>query len=70
MRLGIGTLLRSSLDGSNVGGRGVGRVLGNDIPTGEASALVGNTIDCLGGATEFTVLLGIDVRVSWTEFGG
>jgi len=65
MRLGISTLLGSSLNGRDVGGRGVGRVLGNDIPTGEATTLVGNTVDCLGGATEFTVLLGnADVRVS------
>jgi len=68
MKLGTVTLLGSSLNGSSVGGRGIGRVLGNDIPPGEATTLVGNTIDCLGGATEFTVLLGIHVRVSRTEF--
>ena len=64
MRLGIVTLLGSSLNGSNVGSRGVRGVLDDDIPTGEATTLVGNTIDCLGGATEFTVLLGIYVRMS------
>jgi len=68
MGLGVVTLLGSSLNRSNVGCRGVGRVLGNDIPTGETATLVGNTIDCLGCATEFTVLLGIRVRMSWTEF--
>jgi len=67
MKVGIVILLGSSLNGSSVGGRGSGRVLGNDIPPGEATTLVRNTIDCLGGAMEFTVLLGIHVRVGRTE---
>lgn len=46
-----------SLRSSDVGGRVVGRILGNDIPTGEATTFVGDTIDRLCGATEFTVLL-------------
>jgi hypothetical protein len=42
---------------SDVGGGVVRRVLGNDIPTSEATTLVGDTINRLGGATKFTVLL-------------
>ena len=55
-KLGISALLGSSLNGSNVGGRGLGRILGDNIQASVA-ALVGNTIDCRGGAAEFTVLL-------------
>ena len=48
-KLGISALLGSSLNGSNIGGRGVGQILGDNI-LASVAALVGNTIDCLGGA--------------------
>jgi len=57
VKLWIGTLLRISLNGSDVGRRSIGGVFGSDIPTSKAAALVGDTIDCLCGAAEFTVLL-------------
>lgn len=57
MKLWIGPILRISLNGSDIGRRGVGGVFGSDIPTSKTAALVGDTIDCLCGAAEFTVLL-------------
>ena len=57
MRPRISTFLGIPLNGSDVGGRAVGRILDNGVPTSQATTLVGDTIDCLGRATEFAVLL-------------